>query len=331
VQHGCISNTISGNNVVDNTSGGIHVAYASAYNIVEGNTIYSSRANQQGLLNCYVGCFGNKFSNNHVSVVGAANPNWHIYVGVNCSQNEFSENTLRGTAQKAYISVESGWNNAVTNPASYGFGEGTEVNNFASTSSADNVIFGNKVYPTSAKPAIFLSQVTDGAGSYTLERTVVQNNLIMSNVPLYQLELFEMTSGAITFTRLKDNSFDTDADQTRFVLPRGQLSFREYINNTYLNTGNFNLPPNGATPSAAIGAIVAHTDTGATNVTNYTNCAELAEITVRLSLNTTLVHSTGLMRLRGNANIVGSAAGGANAFVRLKLIGGVWFEQWRNF
>lgn len=331
VQHGCVANTISGNNVIDNTSGGIHIAYASNANIVEGNTIYSTRANQQALLNCYVGCFGNKFSNNQVTIAGTANPNWHIYVGVNCSQNEFSENTLRGAAQKAYIAVESAWLNTVTNQASYGFGEGPEVNNFASTSTADNVISNNKVYPTSAKPAIFLSQVTDGAGSYALTRTVVHGNIIMNNTPSRQLELFEMTTGAISFTRLKDNGFDTDADQARFVLPNGQASFREYTGNTYLNTGNFNLPANGSTPNAAIGNVIAHTDTVATNVTTYTGCNDNYDVTVRLSLNTTLVHSTGSMRLRGNANVVGSAVGGANAFIRLRQLGGVWFEQWRNF
>lgn len=330
-QHGCRANTIVGNTVVDNTSGAIHLAYEAVYNTVSSNTIYSSRANQQAQLNCYVGCVGNKFTSNNITVLGASNPNWHIYCGVNCAQNEFSNNTMRGPAQKAYMMIESAWNNAVTNPASYGFGEGPEVNNFASTSTNNNILAENKVFPTSAKPAIILSQVSDGGGNYLLERNVVQNNQIMSNTPNYQLELFEMFSGGITFTKLKDNSFDTDADQTKFVLPRGQLSFREYTGNTYLNTGNFNLPANGATPSGAIGEVIAHTDTVATNVTFYTNCNDNYDLTVRLSLNTTIVHDNAKIRLKGATNVVGSTAGGANAFIRLRQLGGVWFEQWRNF
>lgn len=330
-QHGCRSNTIAGNTIVDNTSGGIHLAYESVYNVVEANTIYSSRANQQALLNCYVGCVGNKFTGNQVIMVGASNPNWHIYCGLNNSQNEFSNNTLRGPCQKAYMMIESGWNNAVTNPASYGFGEGPDVNDFASSSTSNNIFAENKLYPTSAKPAIILSQVSDGSGNYLLERNVIQNNQIMSNTPNYQLELFEMFSGGISFTKLKDNSFDTDADQTKFVLPRGQLSFREYTGNTYINTGNFNLPANGTTPNGAIGSVIAHTDTVATSVTTYTNCNDNYDLTVRLSLNTTLVHSTGSMRLKGAANVVGAAVGGSDAFIRLRQLGGVWFEQYRNF
>lgn len=330
-QHSCRGNTIVGNTVVDNTSGGIHLAYVAVYNLVEGNTIYSSRANQQALLNCYVGCVGNKFTGNQVIMTGASNPNWHIYCGLNNSENEFSNNTLRGPCQKAYMMIESGWNNAVTNPASYGFGEGPEVNDFASSATSNNIFAENKVYPTSAKPAIILSQVSDGAGNYLLERNVIQNNQIMSNVPNYQLELFEMFAGGISFTKLKDNSFDTDADQTKFLLPRGQLSFREYTGNTYLNTGNFNLPANGTTPSGAIGSVIAHTDTVATSVTTYTNCNDNYDLTVRLSLNTTIVHDNAKIRLKGAVNVVGSSAGGANAFIRLRSLGGVWFEQYRNF
>lgn len=330
-QHRCRANQITSNIVIDNVSGGIHVAYEGVYNNIVGNTIYSSRATQQAQLNCYVGCVGNKFSENNITMTGASAPNWHIYCGLNSSQNEFSNNTMRGPCQKAFMAIESAWNNAVTNPASYGFGEGAEINGFASSSSSNNVLKGNVLYPTSADPAIFLSQVSDGSGNYLLERTIVQDNQVMTNTPQYQLELFEMFSGGISFTKLVDNSFDTDADQTKFVLPRGQLSFREYRGNTYLNTGNFNLPPNGATPSAAIGEVIAHTDTVATNVTFYTNCNDNYDLTVRLSLNTTIVHDNAKIRLKGGVNVVGSTAGGANAFIRLRSLGGVWFEQWRNF
>lgn len=331
VQHSCRANQVSANVIVDNISAGIHVAYEGVYNNITGNTIYSSRATEQAQLNCYVGCVGNKFSENNITLVGLSNPGWHMYCGVNSSQNEFSGNTMRGPCRKAFISVESAWNNAVTNVASYGSGEGPEINGFASTSTSNNIISDNKLFPTTANPAIFLSQVSDGSGNYLLERTVVQNNQIMSNTPNYQLELFEMFSGGISFTKLKDNSFDTDADQTKFVLPRGQLSFREYTGNTYINTGNFNLPANGTTPNGAIGSVIAHTDTVATSVTTYTNCNDNYDLTVRLSLNTTLVHSTGSMRLKGAVNVVGSAVGGSNAFIRLRQLGGVWFEQYRNF
>ena len=330
-QHRCRANTITGNTIVDNTSGGIHLAYEAVYNLVEGNTIYSSRANQQALLNCYVGCVGNKFTGNQVTMLGGSNPNWHIYVGVNSSENEFSNNTLRGPAQKAYIAVESAWNNAVTNPASYGFGEGPDVNNFASSSTSNNIIAENKVYPTAAKPCVFLSQVSDAAGNYMLERNVVQNNQIMSNTPLYQLELFEMLSGGISFTKLKDNSFDSDATRSKFLLPRGQLSFREYEGNAVINFNAVDLPPNGATPDASVGKLLQHTDSSSTNVTNYINCISGAEIIIRLTVNTTLINSSSLMRLSGGADISGASAGGTNALVCLRNIGGIWFEQWRNF
>lgn len=331
VQHGCLANVIDGNSVIGNTSGGIHLAYASIYNTVTNNIVYSSRANQQALLNCYVGCAGNKFANNSLTAAGSASPNWYIYCGVNCANNVFEENTINGPCQKAYIAVESAWNNAVTNPASYGFGEGTEVNGFASTPTIDNVVSGNVIYPTNAKPAIFLSQINQGGGVFDLARTVVDNNKVMSNIASYQLELFEMQPGGISFTRLTDNSFDGQALRSKFVLPRGQLSFIEYKGNQFLNNGTVDLPPNLTTQDASVGAVVQHTDSSSTNVTNYTNCNTGSEIIVRLTVNTTLVNNASFLRLKGGVDISGSSAGGSNALVCLRNIGGVWFEQWRNF
>jgi hypothetical protein len=51
------------------------------------------------------------------------------------------------------------------------------------------------------------------------------------------------------------------------------------------------------------------------------------DVTVRLSVNTTIVHDNSKIRLRGSVN----ATGNSNNFITLKLIDGIWFEQFRNY
>jgi hypothetical protein len=122
------------------------------------------------------------------------------------------------------MSVESAWNNSITNPAHYAFGESASVNNFANAASTGNALIGNKVYGTSAKPAIFLGQVQDAAAR-ALVQTILKSNIVYSGVHNYQLELLEQNAGELKFGNLSDNDFFYGATNSNIVLPRDNAHF----------------------------------------------------------------------------------------------------------
>lgn len=66
----------------------------------------------------------------------------------------------------------------------------------------------------------------------------------------------------------------------------------------------------------------------ATSVTYFDDGIDGLECSVRLSLNTTLVHDNAKLRLKGAVNI--SGVSGSN-FIRIRRESGVWFELYRNF
>ena len=327
VQNNCFSNNISSNTLKDSISSAVHLAYGSTSNTINSNQIYTTRATGQGLLQAYVGSVNNKFSANHVEAAGASTPKWHIYCGVHSGRNEFSNNTLRGNASKAYIAIESAWNNAVGNPASYGFGEDSGVNGFANTGMSGVIMRENTITPESAVPAIFMSQISDGAGNYTLDQCVIQGNTITNNTPSKQFELLENSGGSLHSFTLKDNSFSTYAAASKFTLPRGMAHFGSSNGNVFVNDAVIEFASGDVTPSVGIGGFFMHMDSSATNVTYYDDGVDGQEITVRLTVNTTLVHNNGFMRLKGGVN----ASGNSNNMISLRRMSGIWFEKCRNF
>ena len=327
VQNNCISNNISNNVLQDSISSAVHLAYGSSFNTISGNQIYSTRAYGQGMLQAYVGSTANKFVGNQVVAAGLATPNWHIYCGVHSSLNEFTNNTLRGAAAKAYIAVESAWDNTVTNPASYGYGETAVVNGFANAGMSQVSLKENTIFPASAVPAIFMAQISDGAGNYTLDQCVVQGNTVIDNTPSKQFELLEENSGNLNSIVLKGNSFATSSTASKFTLPRGRAHFSDSSGNTIVNTATIALTPGDTTPSVGLGAFFEHQDASPTNVTYYDDGTDNQEITVRLTVNTTIVHNNSFIRLKGNVN----ATGDSNKFIAFRRLSGIWFEIWRNF
>jgi len=274
-----------------------------------------------------VGAVENKFIGNFVNIFGPA-PKWHIYCGVHSSNNEFINNTLRGPASKAYISVETAFDNTVTTPASYGYGESASVNNFANTGMSNVTVSGNTIYPTSAVPAIFLSQITDGGGAYQLTNCTITGNMVSNNTPSKQLEIFEETANSLYYMTLDNNKFYPLAAENTFTFPRGRLHFISCLGNSVVDTNTVFIAPNIAIPSIAVGSFFTHQDTVATNVTGYSGGAEGTEIIVRLTIFTTLVHNNAAMRLKGSVNVVGP---GSNAILSLRYMSGIWIEIWRNF
>ena len=327
VQNNSNGNTITGNVLQESVSSAVHLAYGSSLNQVSGNQVYTTRATGQGLIQAYVGAVGNKITGNHLVAVGGAAPRWHLYCGVHSSRNEFSSNTLRGNAAKAYIAVESAWDNTVTNAASYGFGESSAVNSFANSGMSQVVIKENTIDGQSAVSAVFISQISDAGGNYSLTQCVVRGNVLLNNTPSKQLELMEEVSGQLNQIALQDNTFHLLADATKFTLPRGRAHFSASIGNVFLNDGFVEFAANDTTPSVGIGGSFQHVDTAATSVTYYDEGADGQDILVRFSINTTIVHNNALIRLKGSVNAVGNS----NNFIMLRRVADVWFEMWRNF
>lgn len=321
VQNNCIGNTISNNTLRDSLSSAVHLAYGSVGNLIVGNNIRTTRAIGQGLLQAYVGSSNNTFRNNKVVAISSA-PQWHIYCAVHSDECVFSDNDLSGVASKAYIAVESAWNTDVTNPAHYG-----GANNFANRGMGGVGVTRNSISPESAVPAIFISQVGDANGAYTLVDLDISGNTITNSNASRQLELYEFNSGNLAGLFLCGNNFSRFSGPSSFLFPRGRLHFSLIENNVIINTLLSDFPANTAEPSVTIGETFQHIDNIPTNVTYYTGGKDQQEITVRLSVNTVIVHDDNKIRLKGNVN----ATGDANKFIRLKQLSGIWFEMYRNF
>lgn len=231
VQNVSCENEITHNILLDSYSSGVHVAYGSNSNIISNNEINSTRANGQGLLNCYVGSTANKFLDNIVTSTGEAKPKWLAYVGPHSSSTEISRNKFYGAASKAAIAIESAWDNTVTNDASYGYGETSLINNFANRDLFQIVISNNVIDTSSKVPIIFLSQISDDYGNYALMQINISYNKIIASSHSKQLELFEENFGSLENVILIGNHF-AYSPANSFILPRGLAHFTVCSDNT---------------------------------------------------------------------------------------------------
>ena len=120
-------NTVENNQLRDSISSSVHIAYGSEHNDVKGNNIVTRRAYGQGILQAYQGSKNNTFSGNSVTTRDK-HPSWLLYVGPDSGGTTFTGNTVDGTANRAFVGVESVWdgdsslshlNDAKDNPHSY--------------------------------------------------------------------------------------------------------------------------------------------------------------------------------------------------------------------
>ena len=121
------NNTVENNQLRDSISSSVHIAYGSESNDVKGNNIVTRRAYGQGILQAYQGSKNNTFSGNSVTTRDK-HPSWLLYVGPDSGGTTFTGNTVDGTANRAFVGVESVWdgdsslshlNDAKDNPHSY--------------------------------------------------------------------------------------------------------------------------------------------------------------------------------------------------------------------
>lgn len=121
------NNTVENNQLRGSKSSSVHISYGSEHNDVKGNNIVTRRAYGQGILQAYQGSKNNTFSGNSVTTRDK-HPSWLLYVGPDSGGTTFTGNTVDGTANRAFVGVESVWdgdsslshlNGAKDNPHSY--------------------------------------------------------------------------------------------------------------------------------------------------------------------------------------------------------------------
>lgn len=333
LQSNCIANLIEGNSCRESNSSAIYLGFGASDNAVKSNKVYSTRAQGEGLLQAYIGCARNVFEGNHTYTTGLS-PTYHIYAGIHGSGDVFKNNYVGGTCSKAYIAVESAWDNGVANNAHRVFGSvDASTEDYANAATTDLVIEGNVVAGSSGVPAMFFSQVNSDATACGLTGLRVIGNTVIGNGYSKQLELYEDNSGSLSGLILRGNSFDPASETTRFTFPRGRLHFSVADGNTQLNVMPSATPFRSfgdadTTPSVAMADYWQCANTGATSITNFDSGVDGQEITVRADTNTTFVHGSGTIKLNGATNATSLTA---DNILKFKRIGGVWFETGRNF
>lgn len=109
VQNASHHNEITANNVYQTGSASIHLAYDSDHNTVRDNTVVSTRAWGEGVLQAYQNSNDNVFVGNLVYAYGEKEvPRWALYTASG-SRNRFDGNVVSSAPGKTLLAVESLW------------------------------------------------------------------------------------------------------------------------------------------------------------------------------------------------------------------------------
>lgn len=176
LQQNCSFGHVQLNDLSESISSSIHLAYASNDNVVELNTITTTRSVGEGLLQAYVGSSRNTFRGNSTSTTTSAGPKWHVYVGVHANDNLVEANTLQGTCSRAYIAVEAAWDSTNLHPVHRAIGF-PSTNNFASQDTTGVELVDNVIDPASpGAELICLADITDANGTFQVVSPVLTGN-----------------------------------------------------------------------------------------------------------------------------------------------------------
>lgn len=325
-QRACVDNSIAGNLLNDSYSAGMHFAYGSSKNAFRGNVIYNTTGTIEAMMQAYLGCKNNVFADN--KIYSAATPKYGAYCAVHADGNRIINNEFVGTFARAVIGVESAWRTDSSDPAHYATG-GVGVDDCADVGTSGVEVVGNTIDSSSAIPAIYLAQISDSGGDYALSGVCVTDNRVKQAAHNYQMKLVEETASNLSGLTANANQFEITSDATKFLMPRGRAHFQEMRNNTVIDgDGAQSITNADTTPSVAVGRNFHCNNSGATSITTFDDGMDGLTISVRLDNNTTLVHNSGTMRLKGGVNLVGTSS---DHFVTLRRLSGIWFEQGRNF
>jgi parallel beta-helix repeat protein len=205
-----VRNTVTGNNIYDTHSSGIHMAYGSNQNVVTGNSIKLAASVGEAGIQCYVGSGGNVITGNNIS----ATTSFGIYLAVSSNFNTVSDNRIEAY-KIAGICLQSDWD------GSGGAGDGTYGRpnygdplgpKWAFTPMVGNTVKGNSIGdPTggAVAAAIALVMLTshDGSTNYTITGCDIQNNSVYSSAVTHNLFVFSQVLAGVRTVSLLGNTF----------------------------------------------------------------------------------------------------------------------------
>jgi parallel beta-helix repeat protein len=326
-QHGCFYNTISDNRVLNCASSGIHLNFGSRFNVIANNRIVNLSNGGEALIQCSLGCSDNAINGNSILTQGSSGNQFFIYIGPKASRCHVEGNLCSGPVERTGICAESEWNPAVTEQ--YGYAYGKTIPNAMSDADLTAVVIRNNVINLSfVRPAIMLSAVTRGTDK-DVTGCVVDGNTVIGTTPYRQFQIHEYLTSEVSTLQLVGNKFADGASAGTFIMPRGRLHFSNRANNNVLDDGPQAFGNGDTSPDVSFGnGFYYCVNGGATSITTFDGAAAAQEILVKLDANTTLVHNSAVMRLKGGVNLVASSS---DQFVALRKFAGIWFEIARNF
>lgn len=194
LQDGSSYNVVTYNEVEDNISSGIHLAYGANGNAIRRNSITSARVQGEGQLQAYVGCSDNRFEGNTVTATSEHGAKYFAYCAVQSNGNVWEDNLFAGNAARAYFGIESDWNRTL--PQDYHRGYNTaEGTDFMAGGDMHRIsLIRNCVLPaTGSRGSIFLLSAVNG---YRLATVALVQNDFLYNVP--KLRKIETVAGTLT-------------------------------------------------------------------------------------------------------------------------------------
>jgi len=340
----CFDNIVNNNQLHAYGSAGVLLGYGCCDNLIANNQFTDDLSvfppDGEGAIALYIGCNDNKVIGNKIK----SQRRYGVYLAVDVQSNVVENNSIEGY-RRAGVAIESDWIpvgstfEAVTLPTNAKYSRpnydgrpryntaGTQLNKWGYKTTKGNIIQHNTIKRGSAEStAVYLAQIGE---NLKLEENTVQNNVIDEALTnFFYLYMYEDKVNMLGKNSLKNNNFIGGASITPVKFYFESRFFIERLGNTYIDTGNFDLPLNQPQPSVKVGEVFRLVNTVATDITNFTDAYEGQTITIRLDGFSTIKHSSANLRLKNNVDVLPT---NSNSFITLKRIAGIWFEMFRNF
>lgn len=329
-------NIYNSNICLDYKSSAIVFSYNSNENVFSNNVCKTNSINGEAAININTGGFGNKIFNNFID----SPTNFGIYLAGDVSDTFVSGNSIKNH-YVAGIAIDSDWvtprpANAIFSRPNYG---APPVGNDWAFAGMKNITITNNTighgYLNRNTCGISIAQINSGDNFTLLEKIIIAKNQITSadNI-LFDFQMFYDDDSKIIDCVLEGNTF-LYKNGVRAVSSSG---LEELNNNSLLLLNNLGLPSANNliereilsnelnvlnVLSTEIVKIINNSSQNLTDIIGENG----QQVTLRLDLNTTLIHNSGKIRLKGNIDATSSS----NSFITLVKITNIWFETSRSF
>ena len=339
---GSLRNVISNNVFIEYLSTAVLLGYNAWYNVIIGNSCYTTIWGGEAAINVNTGSSYNLISGNDID----SPTNFGIYLGADMRSNVVQGNSVRNH----YVAGIALDNDFIVRPANSFYSRPNYAapiapyTSFSQVDSTDNVIQNNTIsygYTGRNTASIAVSQLDGPNTTSILRTTIAGNNVISANDTAYNLWFYADTAGRFLDTVVSNNmlnsgnadaSFDstgatTWAERISYYADNKELD--EIINGEPINFTDADTTPSVITNSSVPSErLYQFSNTGATSVTDFDDPYSNQEITLRMDANTTIIYDSAKIRTKGDANVTGSA----NNFIQfMHLPNGIWYETWRSF